>query len=182
MSGAGGDGSHLWGCRRRVGADRRAGRTTTTSIRRAAAKKVRHLAVAEEPIIGPGLDADEEVDVTLPRLARHQLTLPDGHTVGVAVCGRGVPLVVVHGFSAEGILYAQTLSRLVDLGFKVIAVDTAGHGGTLGLPTGAQSLASYAELLGRVLDHLGVKRHGAGRPHAWGAAWSPSWPPPSPIG
>ena len=78
--------------------------------------------------------------------------------MGVAVCGRGVPLVVVHGFSAEGILYAQTLSRLVDLGFKVIAVDTAGHGGTLGLPTGAQSLASYAELLGRVLDHLGVKR------------------------
>ena len=76
----------------------------------------------------------------------------------MAVCGRGVPLVVVHGFSAEGILYAQTLSRLVDLGFKVIAVDTAGHGGTLGLPTGAQSLASYAELLGRVLDHLGMKR------------------------
>jgi pimeloyl-ACP methyl ester carboxylesterase len=66
--------------------------------------------------------------------------------------------VVVHGFSAEGILYAQTLSRLVGLGFKVIAVDTAGHGGTLGLPTGAQSLASYAELLGRVLDHLGVKK------------------------
>ena len=121
-------------------------------------KKVRHLVLAEEPIIGPGLEADADVAVTLPRLARHQLTLDDGHTVGVAICGRGVPLVVVHGFSAEGILYAQTLSRLVDLGFKVIAVDTAGHGGTLGLPTGAQSLASYAELLGRVLDHLGVKR------------------------
>lgn len=121
-------------------------------------KKVRHLALAEEPIIGPGLEPDANVDITLPRLARHQITLDDGHTVGVAICGRGVPLVVVHGFSAEGILYAQTLSRLVDLGFKVIAVDTAGHGGTLGLPTGAQSLASYAELLGRVLDHLGVKR------------------------
>jgi len=25
-----------------------------------------------------------------------------------------------------------------------------------GLPTGAQSMASYADLLGRVLDHLGV--------------------------
>ena len=121
-------------------------------------KKVRHLAVAEEPIIGPGPDPEEEVEVALPRLARHQLTLDDGHTVGVAICGRGVPLVVVHGFSAEGILYAQTLSRLVDLGFKVIAIDTAGHGGTLGLPTGAQSLASYAELLGRVLDHLGVRK------------------------
>ncbi len=118
-------------------------------------RRVRHLALAQEPIIGPGPQPDE-IDVTLPRLARHQVTLPDGHTVGVAICGRGVPLVVVHGFSAEGILYAQTLSRLVDLGFKVIAVDTAGHGGTLGLPTGAQSMASYAALLGRVLDHLGV--------------------------
>jgi pimeloyl-ACP methyl ester carboxylesterase len=119
-------------------------------------RTVRHLALAQEPIIGPGPGPDEEIEVTLPRLARHAITLDDGHTVGVAVCGRGVPLVVVHGFSAEGILYAQTLSRLVDLGFKVIAVDTAGHGGTLGLPTGAQSLASYASLLGRVLDHLGV--------------------------
>jgi pimeloyl-ACP methyl ester carboxylesterase len=118
---------------------------------------VHHLALLTDPIIGPGLEADEEVDVTLPRLARHLITLPDGHQVGVAVCGRGVPLVVVHGFSAEGILYAQTLSRLVDLGFKVIAVDTAGHGGTLGLPTNAQSMASYADLLGRVLDHLGVR-------------------------
>jgi pimeloyl-ACP methyl ester carboxylesterase len=118
---------------------------------------VRHLALLTEPIIGPGLQADEEVDVTLPRLARHLITLPDGHRVGVSVCGRGVPLVVVHGFSAEGILYAQTLSRLVDLGFKVIAVDTAGHGGTLGLPTNAQSMASYADLLDRVLDHLGVR-------------------------
>lgn len=118
--------------------------------------RVRHLALAVDPIIGPGPERDEEVDVDLPRLARHQISLPDGHTVGVAICGRGVPLVVVHGFSAEGILYAQTLSRLVDLGFKVIAVDTAGHGGTLGLPTGAQSLGSYAALLGRVLDHLGV--------------------------
>lgn len=114
------------------------------------------LAPVTEPIIGPGPSADD-AHGALPRLARHQITLDDGHEVGVAICGRGVPLVVVHGFSAEGILYAQTLSRLVDLGFKVIAVDTAGHGGTLGLPTNAQSMASYAQLLGRVLDHLGVR-------------------------
>lgn len=121
-------------------------------------RRVRHLSIASDPLIGPGLERDEEIDVTLPRLARHEVTLSDGHDVGVAVCGQGVPLVVVHGFSAEGILYAQTLSRLVDLGFKVIAVDTAGHGGTLGLPTNAQSMASYADLLARVLDHLGVER------------------------
>jgi pimeloyl-ACP methyl ester carboxylesterase len=115
---------------------------------------------AVEPIVGPTTTpiAPEHGRVVTPRLARHIITLDDGHEVGVAVCGRGVPLVVVHGFSAEGILYAQTLSRLVELGFKVVAIDTAGHGGTLGLPTGAASLSSYTELLGRVLDQLGIKR------------------------
>ena len=39
---------------------------------------VHHLALATDPLIGPGLDLDEEVDVTLPRLARHLITLPDG--------------------------------------------------------------------------------------------------------
>lgn len=118
---------------------------------------VRHLAVATDPIIGPGPGPEDEADVTLPRLARHMITLEDGHRIGVAVCGQGVPLVVVHGFSAEGILYAQTLSRLVDLGFKVIAIDVAGHGATLGLPTDAQTMESYAALLSRTLDHLGVR-------------------------
>lgn len=134
-----------------------AGTRASGRSRKAATKEVTHLATSTEPIIGPGPAADEPHGA-LPRLARHEITLADGHQVGVAICGHGVPLVVVHGFSAEGILYAQTLSRLVDLGFKVIAVDTAGHGGTLGLPTNAQSMKSYAELLGRVLDHLGVPK------------------------
>src|SRR4051812_26643829 len=112
------------------------------------------------PIIGPTTTAvaPEQGRVVTPRLTRHLLTLDDGHQVGVAVCGRGVPLVVVHGFSAEGILYAQTLSRLVDLGFKIVAIDVAGHGGTLGLPTGAGTFSNYTQLLGRVLDHLGIEK------------------------
>jgi pimeloyl-ACP methyl ester carboxylesterase len=115
---------------------------------------------ATTPIVGPITTpvAADQGRVVMPRLARHLVTLDNGHQVGVAVCGRGVPLVVVHGFSAEGILYAQTLSRLVDLGFKVIAIDVAGHGGTLGLPTGAGTFSNYTELLGRVLDHLGIER------------------------
>src|SRR3954452_23827496 len=112
------------------------------------------------PIVGPTSEpvAVGASPVEMPRLARHQITLDDGFEVGVAVCGRGVPLVVVHGFSAEGILYAQTLSRLVDLGFKVVAIDVAGHGGTLGLPTGAGTFSNYTDLLSRVIDHLGIKR------------------------
>jgi pimeloyl-ACP methyl ester carboxylesterase len=112
------------------------------------------------PIVGPTRTAvaPDQGRIVMPQLARHLITLDSGHEVGVAVCGRGVPLVVVHGFSAEGILYAQTLSRIVSLGFKVVAIDVAGHGATLGLPTGAGTLTSYTELLGQALNHLGVDK------------------------
>lgn len=112
----------------------------------------------DAPVIGPEARPEQVRARRLPRLARHTVTLSDGHEVGVAVCGRGVPLVLVHGFSAEGILYAQTLSRLVGSGFRVIAIDTAGHGGTLGLPTGGASMEHYTRMLGRVLDELGIRR------------------------
>ncbi|CAN5565381.1 alpha/beta hydrolase [soil metagenome] len=112
-----------------------------------------------EPIIGPGgVPVTAEGAPTSPRLVRRTLTLDDGHQVCLAVCGRGVPLVLVHGFSAEGLLYAQTLSRLVSMGFKVVALDAAGHGGTQGLPTGGRNLGAYTRLLGRALDALGIER------------------------
>jgi pimeloyl-ACP methyl ester carboxylesterase len=112
-----------------------------------------------EPIVGPEGDAPETAQlVAVPRLARHEIVLDDDHRVGVAVCGRGLPIVLVHGFTAEGILYAQTLSRLVAMGFKVVAIDVAGHGATQGLPTGGDDLASYTALLARVLDELGIRR------------------------
>jgi pimeloyl-ACP methyl ester carboxylesterase len=107
---------------------------------------------------GPGPLTAVEARRPTPRLARATVTLDDGHQVGVAVTGQGIPLVVVHGFSAEGILYAQTLSRLVGMGYRVVAIDAAGHGGTFGLPGGGGDLTSYAALIGRVMDHLGIRR------------------------
>ncbi|MEI2698024.1 MAG: alpha/beta hydrolase [Microthrixaceae bacterium] len=112
-----------------------------------------------EPIQGPVLDEPLATNsVEAPRLARHQIELSDGHLVGVTVAGRGVPLVVVHGFSVEGFLYAQSLSRLVKMGFRVIAIDTAGHGATQGLPLSGQNLNDYADLLARAVDELGLER------------------------
>ena len=96
----------------------------------------------------------------MPRLARHSFTLSSGHRVGLIVSGRGVPLVVVHGFTAEGFLYAQTLQRLVDTGFKVVAIDMAGHGGTQGLPLSGGHLGDYAALDG---PGGGGARHPQGR-------------------
>lgn len=92
------------------------------------------------------------------RLARHSLTLCDGHQVRALVAGHGMPLVVVHGFAADGLLYAQTLSRLVTMGFKVVAIDTAGHGGTAVLPRDGQQLSAYSRLLGHAVDELGIRQ------------------------
>jgi pimeloyl-ACP methyl ester carboxylesterase len=112
-----------------------------------------------EPIEGPVLDEPLAAGaVEVPHLTRRQITLSDGHTVGVTVAGEGLPLVVVHGFSAEGFLYAQSLSRLVKMGFRVVAIDTAGHGATQGLPLSGHDINDYAELLGRALDELGIER------------------------
>ena len=92
------------------------------------------------------------------RLAKHSLTLCDGHQVRALVAGHGMPLVVVHGFAADGLLYAQTLSRLVSMGFKVVAIDTAGHGGTAVLPRDGLELAAYSRLLGHAVDELGIRQ------------------------
>ena len=92
------------------------------------------------------------------RLSRHRIQLSDGHSVQALVAGRGVPLVVTHGFACEGLLYAQSLSRLVAMGFKVVAIDTAGHGGTAVLPHGGLELAAYSRLLGRAVEELGIRR------------------------
>lgn len=111
----------------------------------------------EIPVIGPEAEGEATRGlVAAPRLARHVFELSDGHQVGVSVSGVGVPLVLVHGFTAEGFLYAQTLSRLVSMGFKVVAIDTANHGSTQGLPAGGADFGEYAALLGRTLDELGI--------------------------
>jgi hypothetical protein len=56
------------------------------------------------PIIGPdGAAAETDQLVAVPRLARHEIVLDDDHRVGVAVCGRGLAVGLVGGFSAGGV-------------------------------------------------------------------------------
>lgn len=93
-----------------------------------------------------------------PRLKRRTIALDDGHRVGVSICGDGVPLVMVHGVIAEGMLYAQSLRRLAGMGFRVIAVDSAGHGRSDGLGRAGWTWNSYIDLHARTLDHLGIER------------------------
>ncbi|HET6793896.1 MAG TPA: alpha/beta fold hydrolase [Acidimicrobiales bacterium] len=91
-------------------------------------------------------------------LERHRVRLPDGRRFGVAVAGVGMPLVVAHGFAAQGVLYAQTLSRLVSMGFKVVAIDLPGHGATPLPPLPAIALSSYVDAFSAAVAGLGVRR------------------------
>ena len=100
----------------------------------------------------------EATDSKPPRLRRRTIRLDDGHRVGISVCGEGVPLVMIHGVIAEGMLYARTLRRLAGAGFRVIAVDSAGHGRTAGLGRRGWSWDNHVDLHHRVLDHLGIER------------------------
>lgn len=93
-----------------------------------------------------------------PRLRRREIELDDGHRVGLSLCGDGVPLVLVHGIMAEGMLYARSLRRMAGLGFRVIAIDSAGHGRTRGLGLRGLRWSSYVDLHLRVLDHLGIEQ------------------------
>lgn len=106
----------------------------------------------------PGAAIEPPHTIPATRLATAHLRLSDGQRVGVAVGGRGIPLVVAHGFSFAGMLYVQSLSRLASMGFKVIAVDLAGHGASGGLGDRGHLLDEYRLFLGRVLDELGVER------------------------
>jgi pimeloyl-ACP methyl ester carboxylesterase len=94
---------------------------------------------------------------TRVRLAHQVVTLDDGHKVGVSVGGHGVPLVFLHGLGLSGRAYVRLLSRLAGMGFLVVALDAAGHGGTPNLPRNAAELADRVDLTVRTLDALGVE-------------------------
>jgi pimeloyl-ACP methyl ester carboxylesterase len=135
-----------------------------------------------DPIVGTGRRTRPRRPArAVPRLARHEIVLDDAHRVGVSVCGQGLPVVLVHGFTAEGILYAQTLSRLVRMGFKVVAIDVAGHGGTQGLPTDGANIDAYVGLLAGCSTSWASA--GPSSPATrWAAGSSPSWRRRTPTG
>ncbi|MCV7214479.1 alpha/beta hydrolase [Mycobacterium crocinum] len=89
------------------------------------------------------------------RLSHDVLCLDDGHRVGVSIGGRGVPLVFLHGYGLNARAYLRLLSRVGGLGFTVIALDAAGHGGTPTLPAEA-TLEGRVDLTLRALDALGI--------------------------
>lgn len=89
-------------------------------------------------------------------LSQHIFELDDGHRVGVSVGGHGVPLVFLHGLALNHRAYLETLHRIADLGFLVVAIDAAGHGATQDFGARAH-FADFVSLTLRALDVLGIE-------------------------
>lgn len=82
----------------------------------------------------------------------HELPTPDGGLVHAVEKGSGRPLVLVHGITLRGDVWAPQFHQLTDR-FRVIAVDLRGHGASkagrdgYGMPRLAADLATLLEAL-----------------------------------
>jgi pimeloyl-ACP methyl ester carboxylesterase len=94
----------------------------------------------------------------------------NGTRIEVDVVGEGRPVVLLHGFPDSSRLWRHQIAALSDAGFKVIAPDLRGYGGSdKPAEIEAYSILFLAGDVIGVLDHLGVERaHVVG--HDWGAA------------
>ncbi len=92
----------------------------------------------------------------MDRLTHGVLELEGGHRMGVSWAGRGIPIVLLHGFGAEARVYAQSASRLTRLGLRVIGIDAPGHGES-SRPAEGSELADWADHVDEALTHLGVR-------------------------
>jgi len=93
-----------------------------------------------------------------------------GVGINVATAGQGRPVLLLHGFPDSWRLWTQQINALAGNGFRVIAPDLRGHGGS----DRPADVASYRMPLlladiNAVLDHFRVART-AVVGHDWGAA------------
>ena len=87
--------------------------------------------------------------------------MPHTYTNGILTfyedAGEGEPLVLVHGHSLDGRMWAYQVPALVEAGFRAVRHDVRGHGRTTVPPEG-YTWENYARDLAELLDHLNVER------------------------
>ena len=67
-------------------------------------------------------------------------------------------LVLIHGFASSTLVWSKVFLNLAQAGFRVIAVDLLGYGYSGKPRNGEYTIAGQANLLMRLLEHLGIKR------------------------
>jgi len=100
-----------------------------------------------------GRRPEQEPDLLSPFDEEWNLPAPDGGTIRVISRGSGRPLVLVHGVTLTSDIWIHQLEALPEQGYRVVAFDQRGHGGsTLGHQV--QSLEALTDDLRVVLEAL----------------------------
>ena len=69
------------------------------------------------------------------------------------------PVLLLHGFMGSKEDWREVSETLLDYGFRCVAVDLPGHGGSVGLPyPGSYTMQGTAEALLALLDELDIRR------------------------
>ncbi|MCU0374780.1 MAG: alpha/beta fold hydrolase, partial [Chitinophagaceae bacterium] len=89
-----------------------------------------------------------------------QALLPSGTTLSYVDSGRGDALILIHGLGGNAGHWQMNIGPLAAAGYRVIALNLPGYGGTLAPAgiTGATSLKAYAAALSELVAHLGLKK------------------------
>jgi pimeloyl-ACP methyl ester carboxylesterase len=103
-------------------------------------------------VIDPDLDPLYELP---DGVIHHELPTPDGGTAHVLEAGRGRPVVLVHGVTLQGEVWAPLFHLLSDR-FRVIAIDVRGHGRSA-VGTGGVGRVAAATDLASVLEQLDLR-------------------------
>jgi pimeloyl-ACP methyl ester carboxylesterase len=72
--------------------------------------------------------------------------------------GRGPPVLLLHGFPTTRRLWKGVVPLLAGAGFRVVAPDLVGYGGSRAPPSAEPGMASQARWLLQLLDALGLER------------------------
>lgn len=72
-------------------------------------------------------------------------------------CGKGTPVVLIHGFPLNRQMWQPQLQPLADAGYRVIAPDLRGFGASEATETG-YSMEGFADDVVALLDALGIER------------------------
>jgi 3-oxoadipate enol-lactonase len=98
-------------------------------------------------------EADGDDDLTLHPDRTYRLPAHDGGEIAVVEAGSGPPIVLLHGVTLSVQTWAKQLRSLPARGFRVIAFDHRGHGGST-LGTDGHGLEQLAHDVRSVLEGL----------------------------
>ena len=117
---------------------------------------------------------DPEATIRAPGPWTHRDVSAHGARFHVADLGEGPAVLLLHGFPTFWWTWRQQLTALADAGYRAIAMDLRGYGGTDHTPEGYDPRTQAADIAG-VIRSLGVSEavvvgHGWGAIGAWSAA------------